>query len=665
MDRFHLQTKLELKGDQPRAIRDLVQGFQGGREHQVLLGVTGSGKTFTMANVINELNCPALVISPNKTLAGQLYNEFKELFPKNAVEFFVSYYDYYQPEAYVPATDTYIEKDAAINDRIDRMRHSATASLLERRDVIVVASVSCIYGIGSPQTYREMALELRAGQHLERRRLLEELVSIQYARNDLDFSRGTFRVRGEHVEIYPASSEDRSLRITFFDDEIEEIAVMDPLLGEVFETRDRVFIFPASHYTTPRTVVERAIEQIKNDLSTELTILKKENRNLAAERLEQRTRFDLEMLRETGFCSGIENYSRYLDGRRPGSPPSVLLDFFPEDYLLFIDESHIAVPQIRGMYRGDRSRKETLVQYGFRLSSALDNRPLRFAEFLERSRRTLYVSATPGDYEIVTSQNRVIEQIIRPTGLLDPRTERRPTKNQVDDLLREIRKVADAGGRILVTTLTKKMAERLTDYYAEQGVAVRYLHSDIQTIERLKILAELREGVFSVLIGINLLREGLDIPEVSLIGILEADARGFLRSRRSLIQIFGRAARNVRGRVLLYADEETPAIREALLETSRRRSLQEAYNSRHGITPESIIKSRKNVLLSIYEKDYVTVPARADFSRKYPGTVSALEKEIRKVRRKMLEEARKYRFEEAAKLRDRMRDLEKRLEEAP
>ena len=662
MDKFILKSNFKLQGDQPQAVEQLVQGIRDGKQHQVLLGVTGSGKTFTMANVIARCNMPTLIISPNKTLAGQLFNEFKELFPSNAVEFFVSYYDYYQPEAYVPASDTFIEKDAAINERIDRLRHSATQALLSRKDVIVIASVSCIYGIGSPSTYLEMALKIRLKDKISRDELLRKLIEIQYVRNDIDFSRGTFRVRGNIVEIFPASSDERTIRLSFLDDEIEEICSKDFLTGTVYENMNEILIFPASHYVTEKDVINGVIGQIKEDLKSQVEEFRRQSKPLEAERLEQRTNYDMEMLKETGYCTGIENYSRYLDGRKAGEPPSVLIDFFPENFLLFIDESHITVPQIGGMHDGDRSRKKTLVEFGFRLPAAIDNRPLNFQEFASKLKYAVYVSATPGDYELGKVGGQFVEQIIRPTGLLDPTIDIKPTKNQVDDLLEDIRKCIARGERAFVTTLTKKMAEKLTDYYVERGVRAKYLHSDIETIERLKILSDLRNGEFDVLIGINLLREGLDIPEVSLVGILEADQEGFLRSRRSLIQIFGRAARNVNGRVILFADKMTEAIKGAMDETERRRSKQQLYNQLNHITPQTIIKSRANLLLTIYEKDYLTPPTKEEEKKVIFRSAPALEAEIKKLRKKMLSAAKKYHFEEAANCRDEIKKLEKILE---
>ena len=662
MSAFRINTTYKLKGDQPYAVKKLISNLQSGNEKNVLLGVTGSGKTFTIANVIKEIGKPTLILSPNKTLAGQLYNEFKELFPTNSVEYFVSYYDYYQPEAYVPASDTFIEKDASINERIDRLRHAATVSLLSRKDVIVIASVSCIYGIGSPRKYLEMSLSLKIGMKIDRDDLIKKLVGIQFLRNDFEFSRGCFRVRGENVEIFPSSSIDRSLRITFFDDEIDEISILDPLLGKIIEKKESVLIFPASHYVSDKESIESMIKSIKSDLKIRLKELVLGNFLVEAQRLEQRTLYDLEMLKETGYCNGIENYSRYLDGRKKGDPPAVLMDFFPDDFLFIVDESHIAIPQAGGMFKGDRSRKQTLVEHGFRLPSALDNRPLNFLEFEKRVGNVIYLSATPGDYELKETNGKVVEQIIRPTGLVDPLVEVRPSKNQVDNLLKEIKMIIKKKERVLVTTLTKKMAEMLTDYYKEQGVKVRYLHSDIETIERLKIIQDLRKGVFSVLIGINLLREGLDIPEVSLIGILEGDTEGFLRSKRSLIQIFGRAARNVNGRVIVYADKRTSSIKGAIQETDKRRQKQLAYNKKHKITPTTIIKSQKNILLSIYDKDYITVPiAKNNILNKIKNR-SSLEKEIIKLKKKMFIAAKKYHFEDAAIFRDQIVEFENILQ---
>jgi excinuclease ABC subunit B len=649
---FRLTTDYLPRGDQPRAIAELVRGIQKGERHQTLLGVTGSGKTFTIANVIAALNRPSLIIAPNKTLAGQLYGEFKELFPENAVEYFVSYYDYYQPEAYLPVTDTFIEKDSAINEQIDRMRHCATYSLWTRRDVIIVASVSCIYGLGSPEQYREQVIELQAGAELTRRELLRALVEIQYERNDLDLHRGTFRVRGDTVEIFPAYEADRVLRVEFWGEEIERLSWVDPLRRNLLESLPRARIFPASHYVAGRENLKRAISAIRGELTGRLEVLKGRGKLLEAQRLETRTNFDLEMLQEAGFCSGIENYSRHLDGRLPGSPPATLLDYFPPDYLLFVDESHISVPQIGGMYRGDRARKKTLVRHGFRLPSALDNRPLSFAEFASRVRQAVYVSATPAEYEREKSGQAVVEQIIRPTGLIDPGILVRPARNQVDDLLGEIRQRVERKERVLVTTLTKRLAEHLSEYYRERGVRVKYLHSDITTLERSEIIRDLRRGEFDVLVGINLLREGLDLPEVSLVAILDADREGFLRSERSLIQTCGRAARNLNGTVLMYAARRTEAMEGAIAETGRRRRRQADYNRQHGITPESIQKNISDILHSIYEADYVRPPEIAEGAGEYLDPQEAARK-MKELEKEMKELARQYRFEEAAVVRDR------------
>jgi len=659
MARFVLSTQYEPRGDQPAAIAELEAGVERGDHHQVLLGVTGSGKTFTMANVAARLNRPTLVMAPNKTLAAQLYGEFKELFPHNAVEYFVSYYDYYQPEAYIPTTDTFIEKDSAINEEIDKLRHSATRSLLTRRDVLIVASVSCIYGLGSPEAYHGMLVELSEGAEIERNALLKRLVEIQYQRNDVDFHRGTFRVRGDVVEIFPAYEEDRALRVTFFGDEIEEIAEIDPLRGRIIDRLPRVHVFPASHYVATPPTLERAIKQIQEDLRLRLTELKAQDKLVEAQRLEQRTLFDIEMMEEMGYCQGIENYSRYLDGRSPGSSPATLLDYFPDDGLLFIDESHVTVPQIGGMYRGDRSRKQTLVDYGFRLPAALDNRPLTFEEFEARQFQTVYVSATPGDYELKKAHGVVVEQIVRPTGLVDPPIEVRPAQQQVDDLIHEIRRTVESAQRVLVTTLTKRMAEDLTSYLEELGIKVRYLHSDINTVERMEIIRDLRKGVFDVLIGINLLREGLDIPEVALVTILDADKEGFLRSERSLIQTCGRAARNVEGRVIMYADRVTRSMQACLDETGRRRETQLAYNAEHGITPQSVKKSLRSILEDIAERgDYGELPLAAEEEIPY-GSPQEIVKEIARVKKAMLAAAADLDFEKAAELRDRMLQLEK------
>jgi excinuclease ABC subunit B len=656
-ERFELVSEFEPQGDQPRAIEQLVRGLRAGLAHQTLLGVTGSGKSFTMACVVAELGRPTLVMAPNKTLAAQLYAEFKQLFPRNAVCYFVSYYDYYQPEAYIPSTDTYIEKDASINDQIDKLRHEATHSLLTRRDVLVVASVSSIYGLGAPEAYGEMRAYLEAGQKWRRDDLLRRLVDMLYTRNDHDFHRGTFRVRGDVVEIFPQYESERALRVEFFGDEIDGLAEIDPLRGKVLARPKRALIHPASHYVANDAVLKRATEGIREELRERLSALRAQGKLLEAQRLEQRTLYDLEMLQEMGFCHGVENYSRWLDGRVAEQSPFTLFDYFPDDLLVFLDESHVTVPQIAGMFRGDRARKETLVEYGFRLPSALDNRPLRFEEWQARVPQAVYVSATPGDYELARSEGVVVEQIIRPTGLTDPKVEVRPAAGQVDDLLGEIRARVAAGGRVLVTTLTKRMAEELTDYYADQGVRVRYLHSDIATIERTEIIRELREGAFDVLVGINLLREGLDLPEVTLVAILDADKEGFLRSTRSLIQTIGRAARNVEGTVILYADQETDSIRQTLAETARRRSLQERYNAEHGITPRSVVKRIASLRDSIWEADYVTVPKRRE--RQAPEVpLHELEGVLADLRREMAEASAALEFERAAELRDRIRALE-------
>jgi excinuclease ABC subunit B len=657
MNRFRLVSEFEPKGDQPQAIEALSKGVREGAPQQVLLGVTGSGKTFTMANVIEKVQKPTLIISHNKTLAAQLYGEFKELFPENAVEFFVSYYDYYQPEAYIPSTDTYIEKDTLINDDIDKMRHSATRSLLERNDVIIVASVSCIYGLGSPEAYHGMLLFLEKGMPISREEILSKLVEIQYVRDDIDFHRGTFRVRGDVIEVFPAHEENKAVRIELFGDEVDALSEIDPLRGMVLQPLGKVPIYPGSHYVTFPDRMRIAIQNIRQELKQRVEWFRSQNRLLEAQRLEQRTNFDLEMLQELGYCQGIENYSRHLTGRKSGEPPPVLLDYYPEDYLLFIDESHVTIPQLIGMYRGDRSRKETLVEYGFRLPSALDNRPLMFEEFEERVHQIVYVSATPGDYEMKKSNGRVVEQIIRPTGLSDPMLEVKPAKHQVDDLLEEIRKRVRKKERVLVTTLTKRMAEDLTEYYADLGIRVKYLHSDIDTLDRVEIIRELRLGKFDVLIGINLLREGLDLPEVSLVAILDADKEGFLRSGRSLIQTFGRAARNVNGQVILYADKMTGAMDQAILETDRRRKIQEEYNRVHDITPETVKKSVRNILASIYEADYFTVPAVSDVKEGYISS-KEIPMMIEKMKKEMKEAAGRLEFERAAELRDKIHELE-------
>ncbi len=660
MARFEIRSSYTPRGDQPAAIRELVEGIRRGDEAQVLLGVTGSGKTFTMANVVAEVQRPTLVLAHNKTLAAQLYGEFKELFPDNAVEYFVSYYDYYQPEAYVPVTDTYIEKDSSINEEIDKLRHSATRSLLSRRDVLIVASVSCIYGIGSPEAYYGMLARVEEGMELERNALLRHLVEIQYERNDVDFHRGSFRVRGDTVEIFPPYEDKRAIRLEFFGDEIEAISEIDPVRGKVIDRIPRTAIFPASHYVATRPTLDRAIREIQDELRERLQYFHSRGMLVEAQRLEQRTLFDIEMMEEMGYCQGIENYSRFLDGRRVGEPPATLFDYFPKDALLFIDESHVTVSQVGAMYRGDRSRKETLVNYGFRIPSALDNRPLTFEEFEAKRLQTVYVSATPADYELKKAQGVVVEQIVRPTGLLDPPIEVRSAREQVDDLIHEIRETVREGARVLVTTLTKRMAEDLTGYLDELGIKVRYLHSDIDTVQRVEIIRDLRQGKFDVLVGINLLREGLDIPEVALVAILDADKEGFLRSERSLIQTCGRAARNVSGRVIMYADRITRSMQACLDETGRRRAAQLEYNRVHGITPETVRKSIRSILEDIAERgDYVELPLAAEELAEY-RSAAELRKEIARVKKEMLAAAAALEFEKAAELRDRMLELEKR-----
>ena len=663
MPDFRIVAPFKPQGDQPQAIQKLAEGVNKGTVHQVLLGVTGSGKTFTMAQVIERTQKPTLVIAPNKTLAAQLFQEFRALFPENAVEYFVSYYDYYQPEAYVPTTDTYIEKDASINDLIDKMRHSATHSVLTRRDVIVVASVSCIYGLGSPETYQGMIVLVEDQKEVSRDDVLARLVEIQYQRNDYDFHRGTFRVRGDVLEIFPAYEEDRAIRVEFFGDLVESIAEIDPLRGKVLRKLRHVHIFPGSHYVTPQDRLRSAVESIRVELAERLAELRSQRKLLELQRLEQRTFYDIEMLQEMGYCTGIENYSRHLDGRRPGEPPYTLLDYFPKDALFFIDESHITIPQLNGMYWGDRTRKETLVEFGFRLPSALDNRPLSFEEFETRVPQIIYVSATPAAYEMKKSRNRVVEQIIRPTGLMDPKITIKSARFQVDDLLNEIQARVVRGERVLVTTLTKRMAEDLTAFYADLGLKVKYLHSDIQTLERTEILRDLRLGKFDVLIGINLLREGLDLPEVSLVAILDADKEGFLRSATSLIQTFGRAARNLEGEVILYAEAETESMKKAIQETDRRRQIQEAYNRRHRITPVSVRKAIPDILESIYEADYVTVPKVAEKPGDYVSLFD-LPKLISRLKKEMREAASQLDFERAAEIRDRIKSLEQQELEA-
>ena len=651
--KFVIKSDMKPHGDQPQAIEQLTEGILQRKKHQTLLGITGSGKTFTMANVIERVQRPTLVLAHNKTLAAQLCSEFRDIFPDNAVEYFVSYYDYYQPEAYVPSSDTYIEKDASINDEIDKLRHSATSALLERRDVIIVASVSCIYGLGNPNEYRDLTLSLRPGMVKDRNEVLRKLVDIQYERNDINFIRGTFRVRGDVVEIFPASSSERAIRVEFFGDEIERITEIDTLTGEILGYLSHAAIFPASHYASSRENIEKAIEMIEPDLEEQVARFKEQDKLLEAQRLLQRTNFDLEMMREIGYCNGIENYSRYMDGRSPGEPPYTLLDYFPEDFLLFIDESHVTLPQVRAMYAGDRSRKETLVEYGFRLTAAFDNRPLKFEEFCGKLNQVVYVSATPGPYELQMSSG-VVEQIIRPTGLVDPEIIVMPVEGQIDHLLGRIRERVERKERVLITTLTKKMAESLTDFLKEMNVKVRYLHSDIETIERMEIIRDLRMGVFDVLVGINLLREGLDLPEVSLVAILDADKEGFLRSQTSLIQTIGRAARNTAGTVIMYADRITDSMRYAIDETNRRRTMQIEYNRRHGITPKTIIKN-------VHEMIEVTKAAEEHPAYETAKDMSGKDREkaIKKLEKKMKTAAAGLEFETAARLRDQILELKK------
>ena len=657
---FKIHSEYKPTGDQPEAIENISEGFNKGLKYQTLLGVTGSGKTFTMANIIEKIQKPTLVIAHNKTLAAQLYNEFKEFFPENAVEYFVSYYDYYQPEAYVPSTDTYIEKDSSVNDEIDKLRHSATAALLERKDVIIVASVSCIYGLGDPEDYKELMISLRTGMEKDRDDVIRKLIEIQYDRNDMDFQRGTFRVRGDVLEIIPAGQSESAIRVDFFGDEIEKITEIDILTGEVLGERNHVAIFPASHYVTTSEKLKIAIQRIEEELYKRLDELKREDKLLEAQRLEQRTNYDIEMMREMGFCSGIENYSRHLSLREAGSTPNTLIDFFPEDFLIIADESHVSIPQIRGMYEGDRSRKNTLVDFGFRLPSALDNRPLKFDEFESKINQILFVSATPSVYEKEHSQNTV-EQIIRPTGLLDPKIDVRPIDGQIDDLLNEVKNTTEKGDKVLITTLTKKMAERLTEYMKEAGVKVRYLHSDIDTLERLEIIRDLRMDVFDVLVGINLLREGLDIPEVSLVAILDADKEGFLRSETSLIQTIGRAARNSNGHVIMYADVMTDSMKRAIEETARRRNIQQEYNELHGIVPKTIKKKVHDVIQATKAVDEKTKKGLD----KDPESMSIdeLKKYIKKLDKEMKMAASDLHFEKAAALRDEIINLKKMLDE--
>ncbi|WP_062354283.1 excinuclease ABC subunit UvrB [Bacillus kwashiorkori] len=653
-NKFELISKFEPQGDQPEAIRQLVEGVHAKKKYQTLLGATGTGKTFTISNVIKEVNKPTLIIAHNKTLAGQLYSEFKEFFPNNAVEYFVSYYDYYQPEAYVPQTDTYIEKDASINDEIDKLRHSATSALIERKDVIIIASVSCIYGLGSPEEYSELVVSLRTGMELERNELLRKMVDIQYSRNDIDFQRGTFRVRGDVVEIFPASRDEHCIRVEFFGDEIDRIREVDALTGEIIGDREHVAIFPASHYVTREDIMKIAIKNIEKELEERLTELREQGKLLEAQRLEQRTNYDLEMMREMGFCSGIENYSRHLTLRESGATPYTLLDFFPDDFLIVVDESHVTIPQIRGMFNGDRARKQVLVDHGFRLPSALDNRPLKFEEFEDHINQIIFVSATPGPYEMEHCPE-VVEQIIRPTGLLDPVIDVRPIKGQIDDLVGEIQERINKNERVLVTTLTKKMSEDLTDYLKDLGIKVQYLHSEIKTLERIEIIRDLRLGKYDCIVGINLLREGLDIPEVSLVAILDADKEGFLRSERSLIQTIGRAARNENGMVIMYADNMTNSMKIAIEETKRRRTLQEEYNKKHGIVPKTIQKDIRDVIRATHaaeeEEQYSVTEKYGKLSKK------EREKLIHNLENEMKEAARALDFERAAELRDLVLEL--------
>lgn len=660
---FKMVSEYQPAGDQPKAIAELVSGFEQGLKHQTLLGVTGSGKTYTMAQVINQLQVPALVLAPNKTLAAQLWAEFKELFPENAVEYFVSYYDYYQPEAYIPSTDTFIEKDSAINDQIDRMRHSATRSLFDRRDVIIVSSVSCIYGLGSPEAYEGMMIHLERNHQIRRDHLLKELIRIQYQRNNIDFHRGAIRVRGDVVEIFPPYEEDKALRIELFGDYIESLAWIDPISSRIVEELDTVAIYPASHYVTEDDKLKRAVSNIRDELRERLQEYKQQMKLLEAQRIEQRTLYDIEMIEHMGFCQGIENYSRHLTGRGPGEPPPTLLEYFPDNFVTFIDESHVTVPQIGGMYRGDRARKSTLVEHGFRLPSALDNRPLNFQEFEAFMDKVVYVSATPANYELEKSEGIIVEQIIRPTGLIDPLIEVRPVRHQVDDLLKEIRLRISRNERVLITTLTKRSAEDLTEYYESLGIKVKYLHSDVETIERVEILRDLRLGIFDVLVGINLLREGLDIPEVSLVGITDADKEGFLRSERSLIQTIGRAARNANGYVILYADRITESMQKAMDETARRRKIQEAYNQAHGITPATIKKKIREGLGELFDGNPSSKLGQEPKSaqgifEKFSKEPSKIQNEIERLRAKMRKASENLEFEEAAKIRDEVRRLQ-------
>ena len=659
---YRLHQGFEPSGDQPEAIEKLVDGVRTGLGYQTLLGVTGSGKTYTMANVIARLGCPAIIMAPNKTLAAQLYSEMREFFPENAVEYFVSYYDYYQPEAYVPSRDLYIEKDSSINEHIEQMRLSATKSLLEREDAIIVCTVSAIYGIGDPVDYHGMILHLRERERIDQRDIIKRLVEMQYHRNEADFRRGTFRVRGDLIDVYPAENAEEALRITLFDDEVETLSLFDPLTGQILSRVGRYTVYPSSHYVTPRATTLRAIEAIKQELAERIAFFQGEGRPLEAQRIEQRTRFDLEMLNEMGFCKGIENYSRPLSGRQPGEPPPTLIDYLPDNTLMIIDESHVTIPQLGGMYRGDRSRKETLVEYGFRLPSALDNRPLRFDEFEDKMMRCVFVSATPGDYER-RRQARIVEQVVRPTGLVDPGIDVRPAATQVDDLMGEIRLRVAQDERVLVTTLTKRMAEDLTEYLGDHGIRVRYLHSDIDTVERVEIIRDLRLGEFDVLVGINLLREGLDIPEVSLVAILDADKEGFLRSTRSLIQTIGRAARHINGMTIMYADTVTESMRHAIDETERRRNKQLAYNAAHGIVPRGVSKRVKDIIEGIYDSSDAHQKLKASQARASYEAMSGKEltREVKRVEQEMLEAARRLEFELAADLRNRLSELKRRL----
>jgi excinuclease ABC subunit B len=658
MPSFKIVSNFTPKGDQTTAIRSLSKRLKSGKRQNVLLGVTGSGKTFTMAHVIANIGKPTLVLAPNKTLAAQLYNEFRLLFPENAVEYFVSYYDYYQPEAYIPSSDTYIQKDSSINEMIDKLRHSATRSVLSRPDVIVVASVSCIFGLGAPEEYLAMRVDLEKNMMLERDRLLSDLVSMHYERNDVDFYRGIFRVRGDRVEIFPSYEEDKAIRIEFFGDELESISEIDPLKGMIKTELSHITIYPASHYVTQKNILEKAVETIADELKQRIDDFRRENKLIEAQRIEERTNFDIEMIQELGYCNGIENYSRHLTQRAPGEPPPTLLDYFPNDFMLFIDESHIAIPQLQAMYKGDRSRKQTLVEYGFRLPSALDNRPLRFEEFNSRISQVVYVSATPSDYEILKAKNEIVEQIVRPTGLMDPLIDVRKAENQVDDLLEEIRKRQDRGERVLVTTLTKRMAEDLTEYYSDMGIKVQYLHSDIGTLERMDIIHDLRKGKFDVLIGINLLREGLDIPEVSLVAILDADKEGFLRSTRSLIQTCGRASRNVKGHVIMYADTVTRSMKLTIDETNRRRMIQEQFNKEHAITPRSIEKKITAVFEGLTELHNTPADKVAETLSQYES-VDDIDVVIRNLEKEMKAAANELAFEKAAELRDRIQAMKK------